>query len=104
MPDLDPRIILFLATAANAIVQFIKGRLPESDPDSDKMAARDWIPIILLPATTAVGCLMAAYYGRDLVAGAFEGFFAGASAVGIYELGSRIPGLDKLFTSPGWFR
>jgi len=102
MPSLEPTIILFLATAANVLVQIVNGRLPAAE--SDERRLRDWIPIFLVPVMIAIGASMAFYFGRDPVAGTFEGLFAGAASVGIYELGSQVPVIGRAFTSSGWFR
>jgi len=102
MPTLDPAIIAFLSFVANVIVQVVKGRLP--DPETDTRRLRDWIPIVLVPGMAAIGASMAYNFGRDWVAGAFEGLFAGAASVGIYELGSQVPVIGRAFTSSGWFR
>ena len=96
MPQLDPGIMLWLAGAANVVVQLIKGLLKES--------LRRWIPAAVLLLWSGTGAGLAAYYGRDVVAGVWEGFFAGAAACGIYKLESAIPGLNRVFSRSGWLR
>ena len=96
MLTLDPEVILFLAVVANIVVQLVKGFLPE---DWAK-----WIPLGLFALMMPVGLGIAAYVGRDLVVGLLEGFFAAASAVGLYELGSSLPGVKAVMNSAGWLK
>lgn len=94
MLQLDPQVIAWLAIIANLLVQLTKGLYPES--------FKKYIPISLAGLLMAVGLGLAWYTGRDVVAGAIEGFFAACSAVGLYEMAGAVPGVSQLFHSDGW--
>ena len=94
MLNLDPLVIGFLAVVANVVVQALKGVLPD--------AVRKYLPLVIMAVMAAVGLGLALYLGRDPVAGLLEGFFAGASAVGLYEAEARIPGVRAVFHDRGW--
>jgi hypothetical protein len=94
MLGLDPGVIGFLAAIGNILVQAIKGLLPEG--------ARPYIPVGLIAIMMVLGTAIALYVGRDPVVGLFEGFFGAATAVGIYEGASALPGLEKVYNSAGW--
>ena len=96
MLTLDPTVIGFLAIIAGILVQAVKGVLSAD--------VRRFLPIIIMAVMSLVGLGLAAYVERDLVVGVIEGFFAGASSVGLYEGASRLPGLNSLFNSQGWFK
>lgn len=94
MLSLDPLVIGFLAVVANILVQAVKGLLPEK--------AKALLPVGIMAVMAGCGALLAWYTGRDPVSGGLEGFFAGASSVGLYELASNVPGLSRVFSSAGW--
>lgn len=94
MPPLDSEVLTLMAAVATILVQLIKGLLSED--------IKQWIPLILFVLCTAVGTGLAFYYGRDPVAGALEGFFGFAGAVGFYELTNAIPGARAVMNDRGW--
>ena len=94
MPLLESQIITIIAGIATTLTQLLKGLVDE--------AYKKWIPLVLAVVCTAVGVGLAFYYGRDPVAGALEGFFAFAGAVGFYELASVVPGANSAFNDRGW--
>lgn len=94
MPTIRPEIIALVAAIANVLIQLFKGPIPEK--------VREWIPIILMFLLTAGGVGLAAAYGYDLLAGALEGFFGAATALGFYATASSIPGVRKVVGSNGW--
>ncbi len=94
--SVDPAMIAFLATIAMILVQSVKGLFSEQ--------AQRFIPVCLLIVMSAIGALLALYQGSDVVSGVFEGFLAGASAVGLYEAGAVLPGTSRLLSSEGWIR
>jgi uncharacterized membrane protein len=96
MPALDSAIIALLATVANIVTQLVKELVPDT--------AKQWIPLGLVLLTMGVGIGLAAIYGRDLVAGLLEGLFGGASAVGVYEVGSNLPGVSRVYNGDGWIQ
>lgn len=94
--ELDPRWIGLLAAIANVLVQLVKGLFSDG--------LKRWIPLLVIGVLGLAGLGLAAYYGRDLVAGALEGFFAGASSVGFYEIAKSLPGVQLAFNGNGWFK
>ena len=94
MLPLDPAVIGWLAVVANILIQLVKGFIPEP--------GHRWIPLGLFVLMMPLGLLLALYTGRDLVVGLLEGFFGAASAVGLYELASSVPGVDRVFNGRGW--
>ena len=96
MPAIDSGILTLMASVATVFVQMVKGLVPE-----DK---RQWIPLALFVVMVPLGLAFAFYYGRDPLAGALEGFFGFASAVGFYEAASNVPGARLAFNNEGWIR
>lgn len=96
MPPLESEVLTLMAAVATVLVQLVKGLLSEE--------AKDWIPLVLFVICTAVGTGLAFYYGRDPVAGALEGFFGFAGAVGFYEVANVIPGANSVMNDEGWVR
>jgi hypothetical protein len=90
----DPVAIAFLTTIAAILVQAVKGLLSEP--------VKKFIPLALLVLMPLVGLGLALYQGADALKGVFEGFFAGASAVGLYETGNSLPGVGTVFSDNGW--
>lgn len=96
MPPLDSGILTLLASVATVFVQLIKGLLDDS--------LKRWIPLALFVLMVLVGLGLSLYYGRDPVAGALEGFFGFAGAVGFYETANAMPGANKIMNSEGWIQ
>jgi hypothetical protein len=96
MPPLSSEVLALLSGVATVFTQLVKGLLPEK--------VKDWIPLILCVLLTGIGCALAVNYGRDPVAGALEGFFAFAAAVGFYEGASALPIVNKAFNGRGWIQ
>lgn len=94
MPAVDPQTVSLLGVVANLLTQLVKGLIP--DP------YKVYIPSVLAVVLMAIGAGLAAYGGRDIVAGLFEGLFGAAAAVGLYEVTSQLPGLQNVFHSAGW--
>lgn len=94
MPQLDPLVVGFLAIVAGIGIQAVKGLL------SNK--AKDRIPIASIGILSLAGAGLALYSGRDPMAGIFEGFFAAASATGLYEGLASLPGVSRVINSAGW--
>jgi len=94
MLPIDLEVVAWLAVVANIVVQLVKGLLPEG--------AQKFIPLGLFVILVGFGLGLAAYIGRDLFAGAMEGFFGAASAIGLYEGLSSLPGVQKIYNEKGW--
>lgn len=94
MPQLNPATISGIAVLLNIFIQALKGLLPE--------AAKPWIPVALLFIGAACGVGLAAYGGAELLAGALEGIFAGATAAGLYNVEKVIPVAKSVFNEKGW--
>lgn len=94
MPLLESQVIALLSSVALIFTQTIKNLIPEG--------GRKWIPLGLLFVLTLLGLGLSMYMGRDPVAGVLEGFFGGAAALGYYEVGSNVPGVNRVVNSKGW--
>lgn len=94
MPPLSSEVLALMAAVATVIVQLVKGLLPER--------VKQFLPLILCVLMVPLGTLLAAYYGRDPVAGALEGLFAFGSSVGFYEGASELPGVKSVFNGKDW--
>jgi p-aminobenzoyl-glutamate transporter AbgT len=94
MPPIDSAVLALMASIATIFVQLIKGLLSDD--------FKQWIPLMLFVVMIPLGIALAMVYGRDPIAGALEGFFGFASAVGFYEAANSIPVVNKLFSSKGW--
>ena len=94
MPPLDSNILALMSSIGTVFVQAIKGLLPDR--------AKAFIPVGLIALMIVIGLSLAFYYGRDPLAGALEGFFGAAGAIGIYEGANAIPGVKAVASSKGW--
>ncbi len=94
MPQLSAEIMALLAGVANIVTQMVKGLIPDQ--------GQKWIPLGLILLTMGAGVALTFAYGRDPIAGLLEGLFGGASAVGFYELASKVPGFDRVWNGTGW--
>lgn len=94
MPPVDAQVLAMLSSVAAIFTQLLKGLLPEN--------VRTYIPLILIAILVPLGVGLAFYTGRDPVAGALEGLFAAASAVGFYEAAHVTPGVRLIFKHRGW--
>lgn len=96
MPAVDSATILFIASVIEILTQLVKGLVPEK--------VRDWIPVVLAAVGLILGALFGVYYQKDLMAAVFEGLFGAATALGFYQVSSRLPAVEKAFGSRGWIR
>jgi len=94
MPIVDSAHIIFIAGVFEILVQLLKGPVPQQ--------YRDYIPYVLVVLGMFLGLGLGLYYGTEPVAGLFEGFFAAASALGFYQLSSRVPVVKAAFGETGW--
>ena len=94
MPAVQSEHIIFIASVFEILVQLFKGPLPQQ--------YRDYIPYALLVLGLGLGLALAVYYGTEPVAGLFEGFFGAATALGFYQIASRVPAVRTAFGSKGW--
>lgn len=94
MPAVDSATILFIASIIEILTQLVKGLVPEK--------LRDWIPIVLTAVGLILGAVFGVYYQKDLMAAVFEGLFGAATALGFYQVSSRVPAIEKAFGSKGW--
>lgn len=94
MPPIDSTVLTLLASVATVVTQLVKGLLP------DKLKA--YLPVMIFAVLLPLGTALALYYQRDPVAGALEGLFGFASAVGFYETANAIPGAREVFNDRGW--
>ena len=94
MPPIDSTILSLMASVATIFAQLTKGLLPQK--------VKDYLALILFVVLVPLGTALALYYGRDPVAGALEGFFGFAAAVGFYETASNVPGAQRVFNKRGW--
>jgi len=94
MPAVQSEHIIFMAGVIEILVQLLKGPLPEQ--------YRQYIPWVLVVLGLFLGLALGVYYGTEPVAALFEGFFGAASALGFYQLSSRVPVVNAAFGSKGW--
>lgn len=86
MPQIDSAVLALFASIAAVFVQLLKGLVSET--------YHKFIPVALFVVMTPLGIALSMYMGRDPVAGALEGFFGFASAVGFYQAAKTIaPGV-----------
>ena len=94
MPAVESSHIVFIAGVFEILVQLLKGPFPEK--------YREYIPYVMVVVGLLLGLGLGIYYGTEPVAALFEGFFGAATALGFYQVSSRIPGVNRAFGSAGW--
>jgi len=100
--EVNPQNVAFIATVVTVIVQLLKN-LVAYEPKGTDNPARKWIPLFILAISTALGAGLSYAGGVDVVNGVFEGFFGGATAIGVYKAGAPIPGVNKVLSSQAWY-
>lgn len=100
--------ILAIAAIMMILVQLLKGHQPEEGVEHPEwfrrfqLFLRPVLPWIIAVVACGLGVGVAALYARSLFTGAVEGFVGAAVSMGIYEIGSITPGLDRVLERDGW--
>jgi len=92
MPLIDSAVLGLFASVAAVLVQLLKGLVDE--------AYHRWIPLAMFLVMTPLGVALAMYMARDPVAGALEGFFGFAGAVGFYQAAKAVA--PSVVNGRGW--
>jgi len=100
--EINPQNVAFIATVVTVVVQLFKDMIVH-EPTGTNNPARKWFPLLILVTSTALGAGLSFAGGIDLVNGMFEGFFGGATAIGVYKAGAPIPGVNKVLSSQAWY-
>ncbi|HUX30177.1 MAG TPA: hypothetical protein VMV78_06070 [Thiobacillus sp.] len=92
MPLIDSAVLATFSSIAAVLVQLLKGMVDD--------AYHRWIPLAMFVVMTPLGVALAMYMGRDPVAGALEGFFGFAGAVGFYQAAKAVA--PSVVNGKGW--
>ena len=92
MPQIDSTVLALFSSIAAVFVQILKGLVSE--------AYHRFIPVAMFIVMTPLGVALALYMVRDPVAGALEGFFGFAAAVGFYQAAKTVA--PSVVNGRGW--
>ena len=95
MPQIDPTIVTFLAGLAAAVTQLLKGLFLSE-------GSKRWLPLVVVALCLLAGGGWAYAYGRDILAGIFEGIIAGLTSLGFYSVGKAVA--PAAVNSDGWLK